>query len=207
MAYITKWILFHYENFLVNNSLKYLEGNAINYMWITSSCNYWQNIVTLSKRARTQDTVTHLQVSLLYNSLYHMNVIFWDETTCNLIDEYQSGSFTFCLQMEELCSSKMLVCIYQTAWHHFTEDVILIFTALTTSNLTVFHTLRAMAELRPSARNYRYAKVLHPTEKSFKILYSSESEIQRPDRRQKNIFFFFVIYHLFIYRSVDNQLQ
>jgi hypothetical protein len=187
MAYITKWILFHYKNFLVNNLLKYLEGNAINYMWITSSGNYWQNIVILSKRARTQDTVTHLP--LLYNLLYHKNVIFRDETTCNLIDEYQSGSFTSYPQMEELCSSEILVRIYQITWHHFPEAVILMFTALTASNLTVFHTLRAMAELWPCPHNCRYAKLLHLTEKSFKILYSSESEIQRPDWWQKNIFF------------------
>jgi hypothetical protein len=174
MAYIRKWTLFQYENFLVINSVKYLEGNAINYMWITSGGNYWQNIVALSKRARTQDIVMYS--SSLCNSLCHKNIVFWGEAIHDLIDKYQhfkkkSGAFSLCLMMEEVCCSEMgtylshymasllIRCSLNIQWHESLK-------------LQCFLFGRSWAEFLPFPHNYTHAEVLHLTEKRIENLIS-----------------------------------
>jgi hypothetical protein len=45
-------------------------------------------------------------------------------------------TYTFTLKMKAPCSSKTMVMIYQTTWHHIPETVIFIATNVTTTNLT-----------------------------------------------------------------------
>jgi len=63
---------------LFSNSVQYLEGNAINYMWIMSSGHYWQNVVTLGKKARPR-TLSQTQIYPILLQHNTKNYIHWKE--------------------------------------------------------------------------------------------------------------------------------
>jgi hypothetical protein len=55
--------------------------------------------------------------------------VFWDVNLCNFVDKYLSFGGTGFIHLQassvlkmESGFTKMLVPIYQTAWHHITED-------------------------------------------------------------------------------------
>jgi len=63
---------------LFSNSVQYLEENAINYMWIMSSGHYWENVVTIGKKARPRTlSQTHIYPILLQHNT--KNYINWKE--------------------------------------------------------------------------------------------------------------------------------